>query len=60
MVDLMPLFHSYILSLQLVDYSFYHMMLHLGVIYHHAIKLINHYWYTDLVTLLNDAHYKVA
>ena len=35
-----------------------HMTLHLGVIQRHAIKLINCWWFTDLVTLRNDVNYK--
>ena len=26
----------------------------------HAIKLINHKWFTDFLTLCNDVHYNVA
>ena len=32
----------------------------LGVLLHHAIKLINHWWFKDLVTLHNYNHFKVA
>ena len=33
------------------------MMSHLGVIWHHTIKSINRWWYTDTVTLRYDIHY---
>ena len=41
--------------------SIYHMMSGLGVINTLCIlKSINHWWFTELVTLHNDVHYNVA